>query len=76
MMREGVHATIARPASPNRRPKEKSPDPGDYQNDLNTFGNLTQKIDMGRRHEFKPDTNPAVGTYEPDKNVVLPREGT
>ena len=43
---------------------ERSPDPGDYQNNLNTFGNLNRKIDMGRKYEFKPDSNPGAGTYE------------
>ena len=78
MKREGIYATIARPASPARRPKEEAPSPGDYQNDLNTFGNLPQKIGMGRKYEFKPDNNPAVGTYEPEKafESTASRQGT
>ena len=69
--------TYKKPVSPARKTKGKSPEIGEYQNSLSSFGNPTNKIDMGRKYEFKPDNNPAVGSYDADiaKNNTLKRDG-
>jgi hypothetical protein len=50
-----------------RRPKEENPGPGNYDKHLTKFGaDVTANIGMGSKYEFKPDKNPAVGSYNID----------
>jgi len=56
---------IREETSPYRRPKEQSPDPGQYNGDVVTFGkDVKANPGMGNKYIFKADSNPAVGQYE------------
>jgi len=46
-----------------KRPAEASPEPGQYMSQTITFGSNMKKIDMGKKYEFKADSNPKVGQY-------------
>jgi len=49
-------AHINRETSPYRRPDENLPGAGHYDGHLSAFGaDVTRKIDMGSKYEFKPD---------------------
>ncbi len=49
-------AIIKEETSPYRRPKETSPDPGQYDAHLTKFGSdVKRNIGMGSKYEFKPD---------------------
>lgn len=55
-------AIIREETSPYRRPKEKSPGPGEHDAHLTPFGaDVKSNIGMGSKYEFKPDKNPAPG---------------
>jgi hypothetical protein len=41
------------------------PGPGFYDSNINTIGKNCNKITLGGKYLFKPDSNPAVGTYDP-----------
>ena len=57
-------AMIVRATSPYRRPKEIGPDPGQYTDDVVTFGkDVKSNINFGEKYKFKPDSNPPVGAY-------------
>jgi hypothetical protein len=48
-----------------KRPKESSPDPGQYVGDVITFGkDVKANITFGEKYKWKPDSNPPVGAYE------------
>ena len=53
-----------------KRPAEASPEPGQYQSKTITFGENLNKVDMGRKYEFKVDSNPVPGQYNTDASVV------
>ena len=58
-------AIILEETSPYRRPKESSPEPGQYDAHLTKFGSdVKANIGMGSKYEFKPDQNPPVGGYD------------
>lgn len=40
------------------------------------FGSGMNKIDFGRKYEFKVDSNPKVGQYETDSKLVKPTSKT
>jgi hypothetical protein len=48
-----------------RRP-EATPDPGQYDRHLTQFATGLNKVDMGAKYTWKPDSNPPVGAYNPD----------
>ena len=47
-----------------KRPPEAAPEPGQYMNNTITFGSGMKGIDMGKKYEFKVDSNPRVGQYD------------
>ena len=63
---------IREEVSPYRRPKERSPDPGQYDRHLTKFGSgLRSNATMGSKYEFKPDRNPPVGGYDIDSGLRM-----
>jgi hypothetical protein len=55
-------ALIREEVSPYRRPKDKVPEPGSYDGHLTKFGSgMKSNATMGRKYEFKADSNPGVG---------------
>ena len=65
-------ALIKEEVSPYRRPKEQSPDPGQYDSHLKPFGSeLKHSASMGSKYVFKPDSNPPVGAYNIDSAKEL-----
>ena len=47
-----------------RRPKHENPDPGRYDGHLTPFAaDIKTNVGMGSKYIFKPDKNPAPGTY-------------
>ena len=71
---KSVAATIRQPTSSYRRPQEASPEPGQYQSKTITMGDNMKGIDMGKKYEFKPDTNPAPGQYNIESGVSMTKE--
>ena len=53
--------TINKKTTTYRKPQESLPDPGQYQTNTITFGSGLKGIDMGKKYEFKVDSNPRVG---------------
>ena len=65
-------AHIREEGSPYRRPKENSPGPGAHDGHLTAFGaDVTRNITMGSKYEFKADSNPAVGQYDPSSGIAM-----
>lgn len=55
-------AVIKEETSPYRRPADKSPEPGQYDNHLTPFGSgLTSNANMGSKYKFVPKEGPAPG---------------
>lgn len=53
-----------------KRQEEALPEPGQYQKDTVTFGSGLKKVaDMGRKYEFKVDSNPKIGQYDVDTGL-------
>ena len=64
-------AQIKEEVSPYRRPKEVSPDPGQYDNHLTPFGaDLNTTASMGSKYKFKPKEGPAPGQYEVKEDLL------
>jgi len=65
-------AVIREDVSPERRPKEVTPDPGQYP-DYRVFGSdIKPKIDMGNKYPWKPLTDgPGPGEYYDPKNPKI-----
>ena len=53
------------PPNEFRLPSEIYPAPGEYDGHLKPIGADLNKISMGSKYEFKADTNPGPGYYEP-----------
>ena len=53
-----------------KRPPEASPEPGQYQSKTITFGDGLKNVDMGRKYEFKVDSNPVPGQFNTESSVV------
>jgi hypothetical protein len=64
-------AFIKPATSPYRRPKEQNPDPGLYDAHLTPFGSDVKPITMGKKYEWKPDTNPPVGGYDLERGESI-----
>ena len=65
-------AHIREETSPYRRPKDNNPGAGHYDGHLDKFGSkITHKMDFGSKYEFKPDSNPPVGGYNPDSGHAM-----
>ena len=63
-------AVIKKDTSPYRRPKERNPDPGQYDSHLKPFGSgLNKSANMGSKYQFKPDSNPPPGAYDIDSGL-------
>ena len=57
-----------------KRPKDKSPDPGQYDQHLKPFGSeVRPSVSMGSKFEFKADSNPPVGGYDVMYDQTLSR---
>ena len=54
-------ARITQPVSPYRRPKEIAPEPYDTQKPF--ASEIKNNVGFGSKYEFKPNSNPAPGTY-------------
>lgn len=67
---------IRKETSPYRRPKEREPEPGQYNastHKLWTNGYLKdKKITLGAPYKFKPDENPGVGSYDVNESLISP----
>jgi hypothetical protein len=60
-------AVIKEDTSPYRRPADKTPEPGQYDNHLTQFGSdLKTTADMGSKYKFVPKEGPPPGMYEQD----------
>jgi len=59
--------------SPDRRPKEVTPDGGAYDGHLKPFGSDLKKVDFGNPYKFVPKEGPAPGQYENGSDYVKPR---
>ena len=58
-------AIIREDTSPHRRGPDYTPGPGHHDGHLTAFGSdVKMNIGMGSKYEFKPDSNPAVGSYD------------
>ena len=69
-------ALMTTEVSPERRPKETSPEPGQYEKHLKAFGeDVTAAVDFGYKYKFVPSPNPPPGYYNPDRaaSVTKPR---
>jgi hypothetical protein len=65
-------AHIRGETSPYRRPKENNPGAGHYDGHLTAFGaDIKTNIGMGSKYEFKPDSNPPVGGYDPSTGLAM-----
>lgn len=54
-------ATIKEESSIERKPQEKGPDPGQYENVYKPMGADLGKVDFGSKYKFKPKDGPAPG---------------
>ena len=63
-MTRSVAAKIVSNDNAYKRPVEASPEPGQYQVETVTFAKTMNKVDFGRKYEFKANNNPAPGQYE------------
>jgi hypothetical protein len=67
-------AIIRKDSSPYRRPKDREPEPGQY--NASTHKSWTneylrdKKITLGAPYQFKPDQNPPVGGYDVDRGLA------
>lgn len=65
---------IRKESSPYRRPKEREPEPGQY--NASTHKSWTneylrgKKITLGSPYQFKPDQNPPVGGYDIERGLA------
>ena len=60
-------AVIKEETSPYRRPKDSSPEPGQYDDRYYKFGyDIKPKIDMGSKYKWQPKEGPAPGQYDVD----------
>lgn len=50
---------------PYRRPKERSPDPGQYDKHLTEFGSGLKNVTFGDKYKFVPKEGPSPGQYDP-----------
>lgn len=69
-------ALIKEDVSPERRPAEITPDPGNYDGgDLKFASDLKKTADMGSKYVFKANSNPGPGDYKPDtaEKIVKPK---
>ena len=66
---------IREETSPYRRPKEREPEPGQYNASAHkswTNNYLKGKrISLGAPYQFKPDQNPPVGGYDVDRGLAV-----
>ena len=70
-------ATIKEDVSPYRRPKEVSPDPGQYDAHLTAFGaDINTKVTMGNKYKFVPKEGPAPGEYDADRADTITKNKT
>jgi len=68
---------IREESSPYRRPKENTPGPGHHDGHLTAFGSdVKANIGMGSKYEFKPDSNPAVGSYDIQSGLNMSQKKT
>jgi hypothetical protein len=70
-----TQAAIIKEENGYRVPREQSPDPGQYDAHLKTFGYNERNMTIGGKYKFVPDSNPAPGQYEPEGalGVTMPR---
>lgn len=75
MLPRSRSAIIRNDTNPYRRQKEGSPDPGQYDNHLTPFASKLNNVSMGSKYQFKADSNPPPGLYNPDLSMqsVMPR---
>lgn len=60
-------AIIKQDVNPYRRPKERSPEIGQYDRHLTNFGEGAKKFTIGEKKPESPNRNPGPGYYEPEK---------
>ena len=63
---KSISAQIREPTSSYRRPKENSPEPGQYDSGQNSFGKDTKSYEFGRKYAENYDPNLGPGTYDAD----------
>lgn len=52
-------------------PRESSPDPGQYDGHIKPFGANDKSMTIGKKYQWKADSNPAPGQYEPEGAVSI-----
>lgn len=55
-----IHPDIKVQAKP-----EVTPDGGTYDKHIQPFGTIPQKMTLGGKYKFVPDSNPPPGLYDP-----------
>ena len=54
--------------SPKRRPRDRTPDIGQYDTHWKNLGSNPNKMTIGGKYKWQPDTNPPVGAYNIEKS--------
>lgn len=60
---KSLSATIREPTSSYRRPRENSPEPGQYDSGQDSFGKQTKSFEFGKKYAENYDPNLGPGTY-------------
>ena len=70
-------SVIIKPAtSPFRRPKEATPEPGQYDAHLTKFGETNKSFTIGQKKPAVYNQNPGPGDYNPNDSIVKSKSST